>query len=207
MSRRVHRVRYHLDSRGVRDLPREEVAAILRGADDLIARGGRTLLAGVLKGSRRKEVLEHGLDRSPVHGRYRSLSEEEILARIDWVIEHGYLSIRYDYRLPLLVYTPAGWEIERETYARELFDGFGALLAAGPPYRMEYLKERNREMIFRLLDLVEASGDASYLPLLHAWREVDYRKVRERIDRVIRRIAPPASTETTERPAHLAIVP
>ena len=188
MSRRVHRVEYRLHPAGIRSLPDGEIRAILRGADPLVMRGGRTLLCKVLRGSREKKVLELGLDRIPVHGCYRGLSEDEVLARIDWTIARGYLAIEYDYRLPLLVFTPAGWEIEKETYARELVAGFDALLASGPPYDMAYLKDRNRGLILRVLDLVEESGDARYVPVLEAWAEMDYRKVREQIHRILRRL-------------------
>jgi len=44
MSRKVRRVPFHLDAGGVKPLPPEEIRAILRGADDLIMRGGRNLL-------------------------------------------------------------------------------------------------------------------------------------------------------------------
>ena len=68
MSRKVRRVPYQLDTRDVKDLPLEETAAILRGADDLIMSGGRSLLAKVLKGSRDKKLLSLELDKSPVSG-------------------------------------------------------------------------------------------------------------------------------------------
>jgi len=103
------------------------------------------------------------------------------------VILEGYLRIQYDYRMPLLAYTPAGWAIERETFATELMTGFDTLLASGPPpYPMEYLKDRDRGMILLLLDKVEQSGDPKYIPLLLDWAQVDYRKVRERIGEVVR---------------------
>lgn len=188
MSRRVYRRPYRLDDSGVPRLPADEIAAILRGADDLIMRGGRTLLAKILKGSPERRLLELGLDRSPVYGRYRELHPDEILHRIDWVIRHGFLDIEYDYRLPLLVYTPAGWEIEKATYARELLAGFDAMLAAGPPYPVEALREKNRQVIWRLLELVEASGDPKYVPILQAWEKTDYRKVRAAIGGILRRL-------------------
>ncbi len=188
VSRRVQRVEYHLDARGIRWLLSEEIVAILRGADDLIMSGGRTLLARVLKGSREKKLLELGLDQSPVYGYFRDLSSEEVLAKIDWAILNGYLRIAYDYRLPLLVYTELGWEIERETYAAELLQGFDRLLEAGAPYDMTYLKDRNRGLILLLLDKVEAAGDSKYIPLLEAWAEIDYKKVRQRIRQVIGRL-------------------
>lgn len=92
--------------------------SILRETDDLIMRGGRSLLAKVLKGSKEKKVLELKLDRSPVYGCYKKLSKDEITTNIDWLILNGYLRIEYDYRLPLLVYTRKGWEIEMDTYYR-----------------------------------------------------------------------------------------
>lgn len=210
---RVHRVPVHLDARGVGRLPPDDLKAILRAADELINRGGRTLLCAVLRGSRRKEVLEHGLDRIPVHGYFRGLPDHDVMKRIDRAIVDGYLDIQYDYRLPLLIFTPAGWEIERETHARELFDGLEARLRDGPPYGMETLKDRNRGMILRLLDLVDESGDPRYIPVLKEWAALDYKKVRQRIAQVIRRLSgqpepveSDAEDEVAERP-RLEIVP
>ncbi len=182
---RKQRVRYHLDSKGIKKLSRDEIKALLRAADDLIISGGRTLLAKVLKGSRAKDVLALGLNQSPVYGYYRGLSEEDILARIDWAILHRYLAIEYSGRLPLLIFTPLGWDIEKETYADELLSGFDNLITAGGPFEIEYLKDRPRDMIWLVLDKVEATKDKNYIPLLEAWAQVDYKKVRERIRQVI----------------------
>jgi hypothetical protein len=51
---------------------------------------------------------------------------------------------------------------------------------------MGYLKDRNRGMILRLLELIEESGNPSYIPLLRAWAEIDYQKAGKRINAVIR---------------------
>jgi hypothetical protein len=142
-----------------------------------------------LKGSRAQEVLKFGLERSPVHGYFRGLPQEDVLARVDWAIENGYLAIQYDYRLPMLVYTDKGWEIERETFADELLHGFDEMLAGDQhPLDMRYLKDRDRGMIMLLLDKVEATGDPKYVPLLEAWQQIDYRKVQTRIRLVIRHL-------------------
>jgi superfamily II DNA helicase RecQ len=189
MSRKYTRVDYQLDAKDVRYLPQHEIVAILRGADDLIMSGGRSLLTKVLKGSKDKKVLELGLNNSPVYGYYQELTAEQVLARIDWVILHGYLAIEYDWRLPKLVYTPKGWEIERETYAKELLFEFDEMLEnKPPPYNMTYLKDRNRDMILLLLDMVEATKDPKYIPLLQDWEAIDYKKVRARIQEVIKAI-------------------
>jgi hypothetical protein len=162
-----------------------DLHAVLRGADDLIARGGRTLLTRTLRGSRRKEILERGLDKSPVYGYFKALSDKEVLARIDWTILNGYLRIEHIDRLPLLVYTKKGWEIERENYTDELLARFDRMFRTGPPFDMEFLKDRDREMILLLLEKIESSGDLQYVPMLQAWRAIDYKKVRTRIGQVI----------------------
>ena len=186
MGRKVQRVRYTLDPKGIKNLPQHEIAVILRGTDDLIMSGGRSLLAKILKGSKEKKVVALDLHKSPVCGYYKHLSIEEILARIDWVIVNGYLRIEYDSRLPLLVYTGKGWEIEKDTYSDELLRGFDKMLESGCGlFNMSYLKDRNRELILMLLDKVEATGNRKYLPILESWEKIDYKKVRERIEKVI----------------------
>jgi len=208
MSRRVERVRYHLDTKGIRSLPFAEIRMILRGADDLIMRGGRHLLTLILKGSRSKDVLTRSLDESPAHGFYKNLSAEDVQARVDWVIRQGYLAIEYDHRLPLLIYTEKGWAIERETMAEEhLRHVDEALSLPLQPPDMSDLKDRNREVIWLLLQKIEASGDVRYIPALEAWEPIDYKKVRARIRSVIRSLrgeddAADSIDEKSDGPAH-----
>lgn len=188
MSRKSRRAPIHLDAQGLSDLPEADLHAVLRGADDLIAQGGRTLLKRLLRGSRNKDILARGLENSPVYGYFKDLSDEDTLARIDWTILNGYLRVEHFDRLPLLVYTQKGWEIERENYADELLAGFDKLIQEGPPFDMEYLKDRDRPMILRLLDKIEAARDPRYVPLLVAWKKIDYKKVQVRIREVIKRL-------------------
>ena len=108
MSRKVQRVRYELDPKNVEKLSPEELQAILRGADELIGSGGRSLLVKILKGSHAQDVLRLHLDQCPVYGYFQHLSADDVLARIDRAILDGYLKVVYDYRLPVLVFTEAG---------------------------------------------------------------------------------------------------
>ena len=189
MSRKVQRVRYDLDPKDVKKLAPEELRAILRGADELIGSGGRSLLVKILKGSHAQEVLRLHLDQCPVYGYFQHLSADEVLARIDRAILDGYLKVVYDNRLPVLVFTDAGWEIEKETFANELLAGFDELLTTSqPPYDMSYLKDRTRTLIWCLLDKIEASENSKYLPLLESWQQIDYKKVKQRIETVVRKI-------------------
>jgi hypothetical protein len=89
----------------------------------------------------------------------------------------------------LLVYSPAGWEIEKETIAEELWERFHNIVESGQTeYDFSDLKDRDRAMIFLLLEKIHIGGDARYVTLLRSWEKVDYRKVQERIHSVIRSI-------------------
>jgi len=190
MTRKRQRVPYHLDAHGIRSIPGAEIRAILRGADDLIMRGGRSLLVKILKGSRSQDILSRSLDRSPAYGHLQHLPTAEIGAHVDWVILHGYLTIEYDHRLPLLVYTAKGWAIERDTYADELLEELNQALAAGQQTPdLSHLKDKNREVIWLLLDKVAASGNSRYIPALLSWEQLDYKKVRQRIRQVIAQLS------------------
>lgn len=189
MERKERNINHKLDVKGIKTIPKGDIAAILRGADDLIMREGRRFLAKILKGSSEKKLLELELDRNPVYGFYKDLDMEEIMARIDWVIIEGYLDLEYDYNLPLLVYTEKGWEIEKDTCCDEILKEFDGILESGTgKFDMKYLKDKNRELIWMLLDKVEASGNKKYVPLLEAWAKIDYKKVRTRISQVIDRL-------------------
>jgi hypothetical protein len=183
-------VRYKLDADGIMELSSEEIAAVLRAADELIMTGGRGLLTKILKGSRDKKLLALNLDQSLMYGYYNHLTLAEIQKRVDWLILNGYLAIEYELSIPLLRYTEKGWAIERETFARELLADFDQKLASGQPeFDMVYLKDRARDMILVLLDLVEETNNPKYIPLLKAWAQVDYKRVRQRINEVVQALS------------------
>jgi len=133
MGRRIRRVPVNLNIDDLRPVPFDEIKAILHGADPIIMSGGRTLLAKILKGSRESKILELNLDRCPVYGYFNDLSIKAITTKIDWLILNEYLGIQYDYRLPLLVYTHKGWEIEMDTDSDKLLHEFDEMIASAGP--------------------------------------------------------------------------
>lgn len=185
LSSRKQRVKYHLDSGGITHLDFHEIKAILRAADELIATGGRTILSKILKGSRDKKVLVHGLDQCPVYGFYRHLTLEEISHRIDFMIQNDYLEIVYSSRLPVIVFTKKGWEMEKETYAEELLQKLTALLKGNDFSFVAELKDRNRGMILLLIRKIRDTKNPDFIPLLKAWQEIDYNKVRAALQEAI----------------------
>lgn len=186
MSRRIQYVYVPLDAGAIKSLPLDEIRAILRAADGLIGVGGRSLLTKILRGSGASDVLKHGLHENPAYGYYATLPEGAVVSRVDWMILHGYLNIEYSGRLPILVYSRTGWEIACETLANEIVAGFDDLLGSSArPYALDYLKDRNREMIMLVLDKVQASGDRKYVAVLEDWARIDCKKVREKIHSVV----------------------
>jgi superfamily II DNA helicase RecQ len=185
MSRKKQRVRCELDSGDVRHLTDEEIKDILRAADELIATGGRSMLAKILKGSKDKKVLEYGLDKCPVYGYYQELTLQEITNRIDWMIKRGYLKVEYSGRLPMLVFSEVGWEIERETYAEELLQRLVKLMEGKDYSYVHELKDRNRGMILLLIEKIKLTGNARFIPILKAWKEIEYKKVQAEIQKDI----------------------
>ena len=187
MGRKVRQVPVTLDARGVQRLTDAEIRVMLRGADDLIMRGGRGLLAKVLKGSKQKVIFEKELDQSPVYGALSELSITEITARIDWLIIDGYLAIAYDYRLPLLVYTSLGWTIERETYADELLARLDRCMEDdNADHDLSWLTEKNPRVLELVLERIAESGDRKYLPVLARWRKLSSKRFGRRIGRSVR---------------------
>ena len=86
MGRKVHRVSVYFNTKGISALPFEEIKYILRGADEIIMQGGRSLLAKILKGAKDKKVIELKLHTSPAYGYFKVLTLDKITARIDWLI-------------------------------------------------------------------------------------------------------------------------
>lgn len=187
MNKKVNRVKYTLTPYK-ENISINEIKAILRRAHEVAARGGRSLLAKMLKGSKDKKVLELKLDSCPYYGFYKDITIEEITSKIDRVIEDGYLRIEYDYRLPLVYFTEAGWEIEQDTYTDELLEKLKEISRTKDFEFIKTLKHKNRKMILLLLDKIQNSVDSGFLPALEYWKSVDYKKVKSRIDGVIKKI-------------------
>lgn len=167
-------------------LPEHEILAILRAADEIIAQGGRTLLAKILKGSREKKVLALELDKCPVYGYFKPEKMEAVKEKIEWMIDYDFLDIQYSGKLPMIVFTERGWYIERDRRADEFLAEWDKWIEEDQPIPdMTYLKDRNRGMILLLLKKAQESGETKYIPYLEAWEQVDYKKVRAEIRKTI----------------------
>ncbi|WP_067725085.1 RQC-minor-1 family DNA-binding protein [Oceanobacillus damuensis] len=182
------------------ELTVDEKLAILRAADELIAQGGRNLLAKILKGSREKKILALGLDKCPVYGYFKSEKIADIVDKVDWMIDYDFLDIQYFGKLPKIVFTERGWKIESDQLSDEFLAEWDTWIEEDRPLpNMEYLKDRNRNLILLFLEKVKETGDRKYIPYLKAWEKIEYKKVRAKIRSSIEAI------ESNQEIDHMAI--
>ena len=162
---------------------------ILRGADELISTGGRSMLAKILKGSKDKSIFEYKLNECPAYGYYQDMKLDDISKCIDWMIKKDYLRIEYDYRLPLLVFSEKGWQIEKETFAQELYRRMCLDVEEKKARVIFEMKEVNRQVVMCVLDKIEKEGTEEFLPYLEAWKMLEVKKVAARISEVENKIS------------------
>ncbi len=189
MSRKVRRVPVSLDAGEIKDLPQEDTRMILRGADELISTGGRSMLAKILKGSKDKKIFEYKLNECPAYGYYQDMKLDDISKCIDWMIKKDYLRIEYDYRLPLLVFSEKGWQIEKETFAQELYQRMCLDVEEKKARVIFEMKEVNRQVVMCVLDKIEKDGTKEFLPYLEAWKMLEVKKIAARIAEVEKKIS------------------
>lgn len=189
MSKKVRRVPVILDAGEIKDLPQEDIRMILRGADALISTGGRSMLAKILKGSKDKKIFEYKLNECPAYGYYQDMKLDDISKCIDWMIKKDYLRIEYDYRLPLLVFSEKGWQIEKETFAQELYQRMCLDVEEKKARVIFEMKEVNRQVVMCVLDKIEKDGTKEFLPYLEAWKMLEVKKVAARIAEVEKKIS------------------
>lgn len=189
MSKKVRRVPVVLDAGEIKDLPQEDIRMILRGADELISTGGRSMLAKILKGSKDKKIFEYKLNECPAYGYYQDMKLDDISKCIDWMIKEDYLRIEYDYRLPLLVFSEKGWQIEKETFAQELYQRMCLDVEEKKACVLFEMKEVNRQVVMCVLDKIEKEGTEEFLLYLEAWKMLEVKKVAARIAEVEKKIS------------------
>ena len=181
MSKKVRRVPVVLDAGEIKDLPQEDIRMILRGADELISTGGRSMLAKILKGSKDKKIFEYKLNECPAYGYYHDMKLADIMHYIDWMIDEDYLRIKYEGRLPLLVFSDEGWAIEKETFAQELYQQFCLDVKENNPRVIHKLIKVNRKVILRILDIIEEEGNKEFIPCLEAYKKIETKRIGRRI--------------------------
>jgi hypothetical protein len=66
-----------------------------------------------------------------------------------------------------------------------LLEKLTTLLKWGNYSFVHELKDRNRGMILLLIEKIKKTKNPKFIPLLRAWKEIDYKKVQAELQRVI----------------------
>jgi hypothetical protein len=161
---------------------REEREWILRGASEIATKGGRSQLALLLKGSKDKKLLKHGLNRSEAYGQLSILTIEEIENRIDHLIRQDQLRVGFYGDLPLIIMTDAAWEEVRPW--SNVQEWRRAAAASDRELSDVLLQWRNypRSEQLHLLDAAAPLDPGSTLRILRAWHSVAGKEMRARIE-------------------------
>ncbi len=167
----------------------EEHECILRGAWQVAAKGGRSQLSLLLKGSKNKSVLKHGLDQSPVYGKLSYLTIEEIENRIDQLIRKGELRTEFLGDLPLILLTDQSW-LRIQPWAHE----YECRLAASADARgltdiLNDWRNRRREEQHQLLKAMASTQREPARRVLQAWYGLAGKEMRSKIDTALSTLA------------------
>ena len=183
------RVQYQLsDLKGLETPLEKDVSMVLRAADEIIFRRGRTMLAKILKGSKDKKIIELQLDQAPSYGYFHHLSIEEITKIVDWMIVNDYLDIDYDGRFPLIIFSARGWERYKPVYVEELFLKILLSNVDQTDDNINQLKQTNRQVVEMLLRRIGNSGNNQFIELLIKWEAIEVKKVRALINNAISKL-------------------
>jgi hypothetical protein len=160
----------------------EEREWILRGASEIAAKGGRSQLALLLKGSKDKKLLKHGLNRSDAYGKLSILTIEEIENRVDHLIRQGQLRVEFFGDLPLIILTDGAWEEVRPwSNAQEW-----RRAATAPDRELSDVllqwRNRPRSEQLHLLEAAATLDPGSALRILRAWHSGAGKEMRARIE-------------------------
>ena len=183
--------------RGDVSLTDDERNVILVCADELIAKGGRDLLAQMLKGIHSEVVLAVEGEKMKSFGSMQSLSLAQIEAKIDGLLEEDLLRVEPYMGRPLLVHSPAGWERTKDLLATRVVRRLTQRVEAGETKGVYgEIGRVHTEVKHLVLERIGATRDARFLALLESWRERETKPIKRRIAAVQERLtcASPSSS-------------
>lgn len=154
----------------LKPLTEEEIMTILLAADEIIMYGGKGLLGKILGGSKDKRIFTSELHHSPAYGTFKGTTQKEIMEKVDWMFQNGYLAA--DDKLSLLLYTEKGWEKVREELATMLYTDF---INAAEYNRYDFIDvigSQPMDLRTLLLEKIKKSGDRDLIEMLNAWLNI-----------------------------------
>lgn len=168
----------HLEKPGEKELD-----IILMGTDSIIAfSGGRNYLTQLLKGSKSQVMKRNNAEESEHYGKLSYLTLKEIERRIDWLIIKEWLKLEQEWKQPHIRHTMKGWEKVKELWVDKLID----LMENDISAFLENIRDIHHEIKHQLLDKIQKKELTSLTPFLLRWKEISVKKVKKRINAILR---------------------
>jgi superfamily II DNA helicase RecQ len=161
----------------------KELEVILMGADSIIPiSGGRNYLTQLLKGSKSQVMKRNNAEESEHYGKLSNLTLKEIERRIDWMIVKEWLKLEQEWRQPHIRHTNKGWQRAKKLWVDKLIK----LMENDIDAFLLKIRDIHHEIKYQILDRVQEKELTSLTPLLLRWKEIGVRKVRKRINAILR---------------------
>ena len=75
-----------------------------------------------------------------------------------------------------MVFSEKGWQLEKETFAQELYQRMCLDVEEKKGRVIFEMKEVNRQVVMCVLDKIEKEGTEEFLPYLEAWKMLEVKK-------------------------------
>ncbi len=172
-----------------------ERRAMLSVVDCLVGRAGRTTLVMALRGSKARRVLQFGAEQARGYGRFAGVPAEDVLARVDALIEERIIALESVDGFPLLTYTAHGLALaERnaaENWLKLVRQHVRAVRAGGQldlPFVHARMPNRNLRTLKLVIDDIAREANTDWLEFLEAWSAVETKRVRGWLHRIIEQV-------------------
>ncbi|MFT9596758.1 RQC-minor-1 family DNA-binding protein [Mesobacillus sp.] len=165
----------------------DELSTILIAANEIIMYGGKGLLGKILAGSKDKRIYTADLHHSPMYGAFADMKQKEVMEKVEWVLDNGYLTT--DEKLSLLMYTDKGWDFVKDELAESVYTEFTLAAEFGRYEYLDFILGQHPELKMDLLDLIEERDSKELIDILVEWLELEnFKPIPERIHEVIQRL-------------------
>lgn len=180
-----------------------EIDAILMTVDALVGQAGRTGVVQVLNGSRSQKVQQRGWDQLPEYGAFGGRTAKEIGALVDWCIHHGWLRLKYERDIPLLVHSERGWARAKQLWVQRVMGWLEAWTGQAEPLWAQ-LEPIHRDIKLMALETVQLQERRDLLPVLRAWFPYETQAVRTAINQTLTAFGLPALRQRGHSGSHSA---
>ena len=175
---------------GTIEISEEDRNLLLLAADEMIARGGPDLLAQVLGGMESDLVLAAEGQKLKCFGALSGSSPGEIQQKIERIIEEDLLRVEHYWDKPLIVHSPDGWNRIKDLWTEKTLSSLANTTGDVGLIELLHEVERvHRDVKIKVLEIIMKNKLGVTLQVLEAWRDLEGKRMRRRIDETIAAIS------------------